>query len=111
MQRQVRLNGEVSHLSDEESDRYFASRPRSSQIGAWASDQSSTMSSRKELEKKYDKYDLKFDGIEVPRPPHWGGYILAIEEAEFWQGRASRLHDRVKYISVGNRWEKQLLQP
>lgn len=112
MQRQVRLSGEVSHLSDEESDRYFASRPRSSQIGAWASSQSESMASREELESNQAKFESKFkDQSVVSRPPHWGGYIISIEEVEFWQGRASRLHDRVKYIKSSEGWSKRLLQP
>ena len=111
MQRQARLSGVVKHLSDSDSDVYFASRPRASQIGAWASDQSSTLSSRKELEEKYADFEVKFDGIKVPRPPHWGGYIIEILDAEFWQGRASRLHDRVRYDKVGSGWKKVLLQP
>ncbi len=112
MQRQVRLNGEVSHLSDEESDIYFASRPRLSQIGAWASSQSESMASREELESNQAKFESKFkDQSVVPRPPHWGGLIISIEEVEFWQGRASRLHDRVKYIKSSEGWSKSLLQP
>lgn len=111
MQRQARLSGVVKHLSESDSDAYFASRPKASQIGAWASDQSSTLSSRKELEEKYAAFEAKFDGIEVPRPPHWGGYVIEIADAEFWQGRASRLHDRVRYDKEGSCWKKVLLQP
>ena len=111
MQRQARYSGIVKHLSDSESDAYFASRPRASQIGAWASDQSSTLSSRKELEEKYADFEAKFDGIDVPRPTHWGGYVIEIIDAEFWQGRASRLHDRVRYEKEGSGWKKVLLQP
>ena len=111
MQRQARFSGIVKHLSDSESDAYFASRPRASQIGAWASDQSSTLSSRKELEEKYADFEAKFDGIDVPRPTHWGGYVIEIIDAEFWQGRASRLHDRVRYEKEGSGWKKVLLQP
>ena len=110
-QRQARFSGVVKNLSDSESDAYFASRPRASKIGAWASDQSSTLSSRKELEEKYAEFEAKFEGVEVPRPPHWGGYVIEIADAEFWQGRASRLHDRVRYDKVGSGWEKVLLQP
>jgi len=111
MQRQARFSGVVKNLSDSESDAYFASRPRASQIGAWASDQSSTLSSRKELEEKYAEFEAKFEGVEVPRPPHWGGYVIEIADAEFWQGRASRLHDRVRYDKEGSGWKKVLLQP
>ncbi len=111
MQRQARFSGVVKHLSESDSDAYFASRPRASQIGAWASDQSSTLSSRKELEEKYAEFEAKFEGVEVPRPPHWGGYVIEIADAEFWQGRASRLHDRVRYDKEGSGWKKVLLQP
>ena len=111
MQRQARFSGVVKHLSDSDSDVYFASRPRASQIGAWASDQSSTLSSRKELEEKYADFEVKFEGIKVSRPPHWGGYKIEIADAEFWQGRASRLHDRVRYDKEGSGWKKVLLQP
>ena len=111
MQRQARFSGVVKHLSESDSDAYFASRPRASQIGAWASDQSSILSSRKELEEKYAEFEAKFEGVEVPRPPHWGGYVIEIADAEFWQGRASRLHDRVRYDKEGSGWKKVLLQP
>ncbi len=112
MQRQVRLSGEVSHLSDREADEYFTSRPKGSRIGAWASEQSKAMSSREELEKRVAEYEEKFaGGDDVPRPPHWGGYLVSIDEIEFWQGRASRLHDRVKYVKEGGSWRVELLQP
>ena len=112
MQRQVRLFGKVSLLSDEENDSYFASRPRGSQVGAWASSQSEEISSREELEKKQIHFKKKFKELNVvPRPPHWGGYRISIEEIEFWQGRASRLHDRVKYNKTSEGWKKSLLQP
>ena len=112
MQRQVRLSGEVSHLSDREADEYFNSRPKGSRIGAWASEQSKAMSSREELEKRVTEYEEKFaGGDDVPRPPHWGGYLVSIDEIEFWQGRASRLHDRVKYVKEAGSWRVELLQP
>ncbi len=112
MQRQVRLSGEVSHLSDREADEYFNSRPKGSRIGAWASEQSKAMSSREELEKRVAEYEEKFaGGDDVPRPPHWGGYLVSIDEIEFWQGRASRLHDRVKYVKEAGSWRIELLQP
>jgi pyridoxamine 5'-phosphate oxidase len=112
MQRQVRVVGVVSHLSDEESDDYFASRPRASQIGAWVSQQSEQMESRQVLDSRLEEFTKKFEGSEsVPRPPHWGGYLLSLEEVEFWQGRASRLHDRVKYSKKNGSWETALLQP
>ena len=112
LERQVRLSGNVTHLREEESDKYFASRPRASQIGAWASAQSEEMESREELEKKLEELVLKFEGKEkVDRPKHWGGYLISLEEVEFWQGRASRLHDRVKYVKHEGGWKKVILQP
>ena len=102
----------MTHLREEESDKYFASRPRASQIGAWASAQSEEMESREELEKKLEELVLKFEEKEkVDRPKHWGGYLISLEEVEFWQGRASRLHDRVKYIKHEGGWKKVILQP
>ena len=112
MQRQVRLSGNVSHISEDDNDRYFASRPRESQIGAWASSQSEGMSSREELEEKLSHFEDKFKELDnIPRPPHWGGYRVSIEEIEFWQGRASRLHDRVRFNKASEGWVKCLLQP
>ena len=112
LQRQVRLTGKVVEISNEESDRYFASRPRASQIGAHASDQSREISSREELEIKLSYLEAQFDGVDqIPRPKHWGGFRISLEEVEFWQGRASRLHDRVKYIKVEEGWKKVILQP
>ena len=112
MQRQVRLNGEVSHLSDEESDIYFASRPRSSQIGAWASSQSKSMASREELESNQAKFESKFkDQSVVPRPPHWSGWRVLPKEIEFWLDGEGRIHERLVYIKQNLTWEKKLLYP
>ena len=104
-EKQVRVSGLVKKTSKEVSNTYFSSRPRTSQIGAWASEQSSEISSRKELEKRVEYFTSKFEGADVPRPSHWGGYVLEPIEIEFWQGRASRLHDRIVYTGKSAEWK------
>ncbi len=94
--RQVRIEGSVEKVSEEESDQYFHSRPLGSKLGAWASNQSEVIGSREELEKRFDELGWEF-GDNIPRPPHWGGYRVRPERIEFWQGRENRLHDRLRY--------------
>ena len=111
LQRQIRIEGAVTPLSEEESDAYFATRPRGSQIGAWASKQSHTLESRQELVERVEEYEEKFAGKDVPLPPFWGGYRLAPERIEFWQGRADRLHDRFRFLREGGGWARARMSP
>jgi pyridoxamine 5'-phosphate oxidase len=108
---QVRIEGLVDKVDAAESDAYFASRARLSQIGAWASLQSQTLPSRSELDARVHDVERKFAGAPVPRPPHWGGYRLAPELVEIWYGQRARLHDRVRYELVNGVWDKRLLYP
>ena len=112
LQRQVRILGTISKLPGRVSDKYFASRPRESQLGAWASDQSSVIPNRQSLLTRYDQAAVRFRGKEVPRPPYWGGYLLKPSSLEFWQGRASRLHDRILFEKKkDSRWQISRLAP
>jgi pyridoxamine 5'-phosphate oxidase len=104
VERQVRVEGELHKLSDAESDAYFNSRPRESQIGAWVSPQSSTIESREVLNERFREFTDKFEGHAVPRPAHWGGYLIRAKNYEFWQGRPNRLHDRLSYKLVDGVW-------
>jgi pyridoxamine 5'-phosphate oxidase len=112
LERQVIVIGSASKISKEESEKYFASRPRGSQIGAWASAQSSELSSRAELEEKFANFEAKWPiGEQIPRPDFWGGYVVKPESIEFWQGRYSRLHDRIRYVKEDNNWHLKRLNP
>jgi pyridoxamine 5'-phosphate oxidase len=108
---QVRIEGRVERTSDAESDAYFATRPRESQIGAWASLQSQTLPARAELDARIAQFEKQFAGAPVPRPPHWGGYRVAPDLIEIWYGQRARLHERVRYESVDGAWTKRLLYP
>tara|TARA_B100001057_G_scaffold325792_1_gene325978 strand:+ start:2942 stop:3574 length:633 start_codon:yes stop_codon:yes gene_type:complete len=110
MERQVRINGSISRLSEQESDDYFNSRPYESRIGAWCSPQSQVIESREVLENKIQELKKKYPN-EVPRPENWGGYTIVPNEIEFWQGRASRLHDRFLYNKDGENWTINRLAP
>lgn len=110
LERSVRIEGRVEKISAEESDAYFASRPYTSQIGAWASNQSQALESDTVLVAKAAKLAVQYP-LNVPRPPHWGGYLVVPERVEFWQGRPSRLHDRICYHLENNQWLKAKLSP
>jgi pyridoxamine 5'-phosphate oxidase len=111
LERQVRVEGPVSRVPEEESDAYYASRPRGSRLGAWASEQSRTAEGRGVLEGRIRDLEAEYEGREVPRPPFWGGYRVEPEVVEFWQGRENRLHDRIVYRRKDGGWEIQRLQP
>jgi pyridoxamine 5'-phosphate oxidase len=109
--RQVRVEGIVERLSEAETAAYFATRPRGSQIAAWASPQSRVVASRAELDSLYDATASRFGADMIPPPPFWGGYRLSPRVIEFWQGRENRLHDRVRYARAGDRWTRVRLAP
>lgn len=111
LDEQIRIEGTVERLPPEESDAYFSSRPRGSQLGAWASDQSAVLPSREALEQRYREIERRFEGDAVPRPPFWGGFRLKPDRIEFWYGRPDRLHDRVVYVRDGDAWRIERLYP
>lgn len=111
LHRQTRIEGDVSALSDEESDEYFGARPRGHRIAAWASEQSAPLESYATLEERFAHFNQRFEGDDVPRPHSWGGYLLAPSRIEFWEGRPNRMHDRVLYTRCGNGWTASRLQP
>jgi pyridoxamine 5'-phosphate oxidase len=111
LHRQVRVRGPVERLPAEESDEYFATRPRGGQLGAAASDQSRVLASREALEARFAALEREYEGRAIPRPPHWGGYRLMPEEWEFWTGRPNRLHDRERYLRQAGGWSVERLAP
>ena len=111
LERQVRIEGRATRLSNSESDAYFASRPRGSRLGAWASEQSRPVEDRSVLEERVRELEARYEGREIPRPPFWGGYRVEPEVFEFWQGRENRLHDRISYRRDGGTWRLERLQP
>ncbi|MCW3834997.1 pyridoxamine 5'-phosphate oxidase [Sphingomonas canadensis] len=112
LRRQIRIEGPVSLASDAESDAYFASRARDSQLGAWASDQSRPLDSRETFEARYQEVRARFEGGPVPRPPHWGGYRVTPERIEFWLDREFRLHERRQFLRApGGGWTEGMLYP
>lgn len=111
LRRQVRIEGPITQVSDATADAYFATRARDSQLGAWASDQSRPLDSRETFEARFAEVKARFEGQEVPRPPHWTGNIVSPTRIEFWQDREFRLHERWVFERDGNGWRKQMLYP
>jgi len=111
LERQVRVDGTAALLPREAVDQYFAVRPRGSQVGAWASHQSSVVSGRDELRAAYDEAEARYAGVDVPTPEEWGGYLVRPESVEFWQGRPGRMHDRLVYRRAADGWRTERLAP
>lgn len=111
LERQVRIKGSIKKVSRQESDTYFQSRPRESRLGAWASNQSTEVVNREKLREEYEKVSKRFKNTTIPTPEFWGGYDIYANEIEFWQGRPSRLHDRILYTYGNDTWKFKRLQP
>jgi pyridoxamine 5'-phosphate oxidase len=111
LERQVRIEGRVTAVTDAEADAYFATRPRGSQIGAWASRQSRPIADPRDLDARVTEFERKFDGQDVPRPPFWSGFRLEPTAIEFWRGKANRLHERQLFVKEGDGWRVQVLYP
>lgn len=112
LERQVRIEGRAERLSRGVVERYFESRPRDAQLGAWASPQSRVIADREEIEHRFEEVKAQFSAVRrVPTPPHWGGFRVVIQRIEFWQGREHRLHDRIVYVHSGQQWRRSRLAP
>ena len=111
LERQIRIEGAVQKIAEEESDAYFAGRPRGHQIGAWASEQSEPVENRELLDQRMRDYEDRFEGEDVPRPHSWGGYLVVPDRVEFWQGRPNRMHDRLEFARAAGTWTLRRLQP
>lgn len=111
LERQIRIDGSVARIAPAESDAYFAKRPRGHRLSAWASHQSSVVPDRAFLEAQMAHEDARFENVEVPRPPYWGGYRVTPHAFEFWQGRRNRVHDRIAYVREGGAWRIERLSP
>ena len=109
--RQIRIEGQAKIVSDEDADAYFSSRPRGSQIGAWSSNQSAELTVRSELIDNINKFETKYEDQDIPRPPHWNGYLVKPQLIEFWQEMPFRIHDRVVYTLLNKKWEIKKLYP
>lgn len=111
IRRQIQVHGQAQPLPAEVADAYFATRPRQAQIGAWASRQSQPLDTPAHLQQQFAQAEQRFAGEPVPRPPHWGGYLIVAQQVEFWRGQPSRLHERVRFTRVGQQWERAYLNP
>ncbi|MDE3235072.1 MAG: pyridoxamine 5'-phosphate oxidase [Bacteroidota bacterium] len=112
LERQIRISGTIEKIGAKDSDDYFQSRPAGSRLGAWSSPQSTVIESRQVIEDNYARYEQQFDNGNIPRPPHWGGYLVKPQKIEFWQGRSSRMHDRLLYsLQADGQWKLERLAP